>query len=345
MGRTLVVGDVHGCADELRALLRACAFASGDEVVFVGDLVAKGPDSRGVLVIYRELGARGTRGNHDAHVLRWADARDRDAPLPALGSSHMQVAESLDARDWETLRSLRLWLRLPAHDALVVHAGLVPGVPLERQAPRDLMNLRTVLPDGTGSTRPDDGAPWASAWPGPELVLFGHHARRGLQRHAHAIGLDTGCVYGGQLSACVLPEREIVSVPAQRAWAPVDPPAERAARARVRAAGADALAPREARALALARGPGGIPRQAILVRDRNGVLHAYLNVCMHTPIPIDAGGGEFLSPDREHLLCRTHGATYRLEDGYCIHGPCQGKSLVRLALREERDGLYVEDVE
>lgn len=218
-----MVGDVHGCADELADLLRACEHGRSDEVVFVGDLVAKGPDSRGVLAAFRALGARGVRGNHDAHVLRWLDARDRGEAPPSLGRAHRDVAEALDERDWATLRDLPPWLRLPTHGALVVHGGVVPGVALELQDPRLLMNLRTLRPDGTGSTRAEDGVLWGQAWPGPELVLFGHHARAGLQRHPHAIGLDTGCVYGGQLSACILPARAIVSVPARRAWTPVEP--------------------------------------------------------------------------------------------------------------------------
>jgi hypothetical protein len=83
------------------------------------------------------------------------------------------------------------------------------------------MNLRSVRADGVGSKRPDDGALWGTLWHGPELVLFGHHASAGLQEHPFAIGLDTGCVYGGALSACILPERRIVSVPAKRPYAPI----------------------------------------------------------------------------------------------------------------------------
>jgi hypothetical protein len=81
-----------------------------------------------------------------------------------------------------------------------------------------LLNVRTVRADGTPSKRPDDGPLWGTLWRGPELILFGHHARRGLQQHPHAIGLDTGCVYGHALTACVLPERRIVSVDAARVY-------------------------------------------------------------------------------------------------------------------------------
>ena len=114
---------------------------------------------------------------------------------------------------------------------------------------------------------------------------------------------------------------------------------------RVRVEGTENLGPCQAFALPLRRGARGVPRQAIVLRDESGTLQAYLNVCMHTPIPIDAGGGDFLSKDGKSLLCRTHGALYRLDDGYCFQGPCKGKSLVRLPLRLEADGIYLEDVE
>ena len=57
---------------------------------------------------------------------------------------------------------------------------------------------------------------------------------------------------------------------------------------------------------------------------------------------IDGGGGDFLSEDGKSLICRTHGAKYRLDDGYCFHGPCKGKSLVRLPLRVEGDGVHLD---
>lgn len=220
-GRTIVIGDVHGCADELDALLKECTVESGDDVVLVGDLIAKGPASREVLARVRQEGFRSVRGNHDAHVLRWKAAHDAGEHEPRLSPTHAELAHSMSDADWALLRSLPLYIRLPEHEALVVHAGLVPQVPLEQQQPVLMMNLRSIRPDGTGSKKPDDGMLWGALWTGPELVLFGHHAAAGLQVYPHAIGLDTGCVYGGKLSACILPERKIVSVPSRRAYAPI----------------------------------------------------------------------------------------------------------------------------
>lgn len=216
--RTLIVGDLHGCLEELEDLLEQAGWQEDDELVSVGDLVAKGPDSLGVVRLFRELGGLAVRGNHDQHCLHWWDAKLADEPPPALRPAHQRVADALEDEDWKWLAALPLWLELDADDALVVHAGLVPDLPLEEQDPYDLMNMRSILPDGTGSRSYEDGTPWAELWPGPRLAIFGHDAVRGLQVRPHAIGLDTGCVYGGWLTGVWLPERDLVSVPARAAY-------------------------------------------------------------------------------------------------------------------------------
>ncbi len=215
-GRTLVIGDVHGCLAELLALLSECGHRPGDTVVFTGDLVAKGPDSGGVVRLARRLGALGVRGNHDERVLGWYRAAPGERKRLKLKPWHREAAEQLRSREWEYLAALPAFLRLPEHGALVVHAGLVPGVPVEAQREQDLFNLRSLTPAGAASHRIEGGTPWAKAWAGPETVIFGHDAVRGLQTFPLAFGLDTGCVYGGRLTALVLPERRLVSVPALR---------------------------------------------------------------------------------------------------------------------------------
>lgn len=214
MGRTIIIGDVHGCREELERLIAACEVGAGDEVILVGDLVAKGPDSPGVVQFARERGFRAVLGNHDAHVLRIREGTLQKPPKP----THVNVAQSLTDADWRWLEALPLWVRLPQSNAVVVHAGVVPGVPLEAQSREHLITLRSVTPDGRPSKKIDAGQAWASLWPGPEHVYFGHDAMRGLQRHPHATGLDTGCVYGGELTAMVLPEGRLISVPAKQVW-------------------------------------------------------------------------------------------------------------------------------
>jgi len=216
--RTLVVGDVHGCLEELQDLLRVAEVDSrADRVILVGDLVAKGPDSIGVIALARERGFGAVLGNHDAKVLKMGrDGGDR-SPLVSP-REHAYVAAHLAPADWDFLEGLPTSLSLPDLNTIVVHAGLVPGVPLVQQERRFLLNLRSITPEGQPSKRVEDGAPWASLWTGPEHVVFGHDAVRGLQRHPNATGLDTGCVYGNALTGLILPERRLVSVRARRAY-------------------------------------------------------------------------------------------------------------------------------
>lgn len=216
--RTLIVGDVHGCADELDDLLRAAAFTKGDRLILVGDLVAKGPDSAGVVARARELGARAVLGNHEMPVLAHHRAlRNGDEP-PRIKPTHREAAESLTQADVAWLEALPYAIELPEHGVVVAHAGLVPGVPLAEQPTEALLTMRSLRDDGSWTKTLEEGDPWAAHWKGPLHVVFGHDAVRKLQLHPFATGLDTGCVYGGELTALELPTRRLIRVPARRMW-------------------------------------------------------------------------------------------------------------------------------
>jgi predicted phosphodiesterase len=216
LGRTIVIGDIHGCARELDALLEELEPTTADQVVCVGDLVAKGPDSVQVVRILREVGARSVLGNHDANLIDFARGR---RPGTSVHETVRKAVKKLRDEELAWLEALPYVIELPEHGALVVHGGLVPNVPVPEQLPVHALTLRSIRPNGTPSKRIEDGVPWASLWPGPEHVYFGHDAVRGLQRQPFATGLDSGCVYGGRLSAMVLPDRELVSVRAKRVYA------------------------------------------------------------------------------------------------------------------------------
>jgi len=219
VGRTVIVGDVHGCAAELSDLVAKIGVAAGDRVVFVGDLIARGPDSRGVLAIARRLGAVAVRGNHEQKLLSHRATR---APLSAM---HRRVADALSPRDWADLEAMPLYADLPEHGLRVVHAGVDPATPLERQLPEWLLTMRTIV-DGRPSDKHGD-ALWGAAWRGPRHIVFGHNARPDPQLHPFATGLDTACVYGGRLTALVLREGERVPDVDHRALSLVSVPARR----------------------------------------------------------------------------------------------------------------------
>src|SRR5579883_1559346 len=165
MPLTAIVGDVHGCTAELEELLDQLRFVEGaDRLVFVGDLVARGPDSHGALALARRLGARVARGNHEDKLLAW---RHRGA---ALGSEHERLARELSDDEWAMLEQMPLWLDLPEHGARVVHAGVVPGAPPERAPPQALLKMRTIDRRGRWSEEPDAGPPWGATYRGPPHV-------------------------------------------------------------------------------------------------------------------------------------------------------------------------------
>ncbi len=215
MTRTIFIGDVHGCLAELEEMLRILAPGRDERVVLVGDLVAKGPDSIGVLRLVQERGYLAVRGNHDQHLLRYWLPDESGRPLKPL---HRRIAEAMSEADWAFVRAMPYQLAFPELAMRAVHAGYLPGVPYDRQPEEVMITLRSITADGRASKRVDDGVPWARLWRGPEHVVFGHDAIRGLQREPFATGLDTGCVYGHALTALVMPERRLVQVRAQREW-------------------------------------------------------------------------------------------------------------------------------
>jgi hypothetical protein len=212
--RTIIFGDVHGCSRELGELLGLLGPTSDDQLLFVGDLIARGPDSRGVVAIVREVGGKSVLGNHEARVLDVRRARLRDSSEP-LAPRYEALFRELGDADWGMLDALPLFIDLPEHDARIVHAGVVPGKPFREQDAWTLTNIRSIAHDGSASS--ESGAEsWGATYRGKPHIVFGHDARRRLQIYPWATGIDTGCVYGGSLTALVLPQGEPVPFPEKR---------------------------------------------------------------------------------------------------------------------------------
>jgi len=96
----------------------------------------------------------------------------------------------------------------------------------------------------------------------------------------------------------------------------------------------------ELRRIALPPDEAGRPREALLVLAPDAPPRAYLNRCPHLDVPLDAGSPGF-APRRGELICHTHGARFRVLDGYCTWGPCQGDALLPVEVARDADGLWL----
>ena len=213
MSRTFVVGDIHGCYEELKALVEHVGLKESDRLVAVGDLVTKGEQSREVLELFMRDGRfSSVIGNHDRALLEyWKGTRRKKDLKPSQKRCAKELKDGRE-RYAEFFDSLPGYIDLGSH--VVVHAGLRPGVPLAEQSLDDLTALRTLGPDRESR----EGVPWYELYDGGATALFGHWPAATPRRGPRAVGLDTGCVYGYKLTAYLVETGELYSVTALRAY-------------------------------------------------------------------------------------------------------------------------------
>ena len=232
-----IVGDVHGCADELTLLLDKLgyrvAFAgtgdarrvtvtppTGRRAFFAGDLVDRGPNSPDVLRIAMTMVADGSAlciaGNHDVACLRWLDGKAVHLSHGLADTAAQLAAEPPAFREQVRafIANLKGHLWVDGGRLAVAHAGVQ-----EAMIGRSTGRVRAFsLYGDTGNKPAADGLPmryhWALDYRGETAVVYGHTPVAGAAWVNNTLCIDTGCCFGGRLTALRWPEREIVSVPA-----------------------------------------------------------------------------------------------------------------------------------
>jgi len=229
-----VIGDVHGCPAELERLLGKLGYETlpdergrpagahhpGRRAVFVGDLVDRGPDTPGVLRLVMGMAAAGDAlcvpGNHEDKLLK--ALRGRNVRIShGLAESLRQLEqepEEFRARVVAFLDGLISHYVLDGGRLVVSHAGLI-----ERYQGRASGRVRSFCLYGQTTGETDEFGlpvryPWANEYRGRAMVLYGHTPVPEPEWINNTLCLDTGCVFGGRLTALRYPEREIASVPA-----------------------------------------------------------------------------------------------------------------------------------
>ncbi|MCL2300243.1 MAG: polynucleotide kinase-phosphatase [Firmicutes bacterium] len=226
-----IIGDVHGCFDELCELLTQLGYDAethahpeGRKAVFLGDLVDRGPKIPEVLTLVMSMVSAGSAlcvpGNHDMKLLR------------KLGGANVQIThglqESVDqfekqppefiSQVKEFLDSLVGHYVLDNGKLVVAHAGMK-----EKYQGKSSKRVREFALFGNTTGETDEyGLPvrhdWAAEYRGRAFVVYGHTPTAEIYQTNNTVNIDTGCVFGGKLTACRYPEKEFVSVPAQRMY-------------------------------------------------------------------------------------------------------------------------------
>ena len=197
MPRTIAIGDIHGCSAALGSIIRAINPQSDDMIITLGDYVDKGHDSKGVLEMLIELNGRcrlvPILGNHDEQMLRaredsnsfkWWMEFGGTATLDSYGSSGQ--TSLIPDEHFDFLKSCVPWFECDTH--FFTHGNYDPDLPLDRQDGRVLrwLSMRDVVPGPHVSGR---------------TAVVGHTPQPEVLDLGHLICLDTGCAYGGKLTA------------------------------------------------------------------------------------------------------------------------------------------------
>jgi serine/threonine protein phosphatase 1 len=231
MKSTWIVGDIHGCAKELGTLIDKLELQADDRFISVGDLYHRGPDPVGVAELMLALPQfELVLGNHERVLVERLNRLPAEVDLSGFdahdlaGDGGTTMAE-FNPADSDKLLSLvrgRPYFIRGEHEGqgwLIVHAGVIPGKSVEDSTPFELTRVREL------SNMP--GNPfWGEVWAGPELVIYGHTVFRFMRTHfvgekLVSLGLDTGCVYGGTLTAYRIEDGSVVEVAAERSYWPL----------------------------------------------------------------------------------------------------------------------------
>ncbi len=227
--RTIIVGDIHGCLEEFDELLKKLSYdKSNDRLILLGDLIDRGPDSVGVVARARQMDLECVMGNHDYKFLKWwrnsgttNDVYDR----------HPHYAKFSDA-DVNYIARMAHYIKLDG--TIIVHAGLRPGISLANQSKEDLYYIRYMDSDkrfvslkkiNKLGKEASDAHFWTEYWKGPESIVYGHNVHSYedplIEEVAPGVvcyGIDTGCCFGGRLTALILETKEIVQVQAKQTY-------------------------------------------------------------------------------------------------------------------------------
>ena len=217
-GRLIAVGDIHGCHLEFAELLERLELGKDDNLILLGDLVNRGPDSNKVIDLAKANRAISLLGNHELRLLNFRKTQD----TAFQKDTDQTTAEKLRPEDWTYLEAMPLTYYVEELNTVFVHGGFLPNDPWQKQPANIVTRIQVIDREGRARKRAEceDCPPWADLWSGPPFVVYGHTPRPEIYKLKWSVGIDTACVMGGYLTAYILPERRFVQVKARKRYYP-----------------------------------------------------------------------------------------------------------------------------
>ena len=208
--KRLIIGDIHGCYAELQELLSKAGVTSSDEIIALGDVVDRGPDSPRVLDFFRrQQNARSLIGNHERKHVRSLAGEIRPAFSQLV--TRREIGEAGYGEACAFMNSFDRFIELP--EAILVHGFFEPGIALPRQ--RETVIVGTL--SGERYLKRHYDREWYELYDGEKPLIVGHldylHTGQPLVWDDRVFCIDTGCCEGGALTGLLLPDFRIVSVP------------------------------------------------------------------------------------------------------------------------------------
>ena len=211
--KRLIIGDIHGCFRELQDLLDKAGMSEGDEIIALGDLVDRGPDSKQVLKFFRtQSNCSSLMGNHERKHIR--SLRKEIRPALSQTITRLQIGNNDYEEACSFMEKLPRFLELP--EAILVHGFFEPEIPLAEQ--KETVIVGTM--SGEKYLMKNYNRQWYELYNDEKPLVVGH--RRYLDRNQPLIyrdrvfGIDTGCCLGGALTGVILPNFKIVSVSSRK---------------------------------------------------------------------------------------------------------------------------------
>jgi hypothetical protein len=218
LGRIICISDIHGIPDELSNLLDLIQPTSIDTIVFLGDFLDRGPDSAGVCDIVMKNGYMGILGNHEDRHLGYRKLEEKGKDPKVGATTHVETRKQLKDHHYEWFKTLPHYIRFPQYNAVAVHAGVFPGIPIEDQSDHTVLHIQNIYPEGGTkqsmwpSKSPPEWKFWTNFYNGSEKIIFGHSVLSKPLITDKVAGIDLGGVFGGELCAYELGTEKLYRV-------------------------------------------------------------------------------------------------------------------------------------